>query len=1411
METPQKRPKSWFSSLTGLVSAGRNSSREATTTSAATPTPKTSTNLVNGDRASSRIRLARPDEQATPARYSGTFSAPPVESPESPAKRASPTQLAQRKIHDRVQGPSGRLGTSSNTASSNPSNTYSYGNSHNLYSSSSLGRPTSTPRRTNFSSATTPRNMFRDSMARDMPAFTFTPRVPVNTLRGSFPATTPGRSHRAPGAELSAREMAKVTSSELFQQKIPDPDPKLSAEAMTDMLPSDLRAGGQSVYANEFLAHLCPPDFNEEQRNQFFCILDLRRLKYAADEVFLKKDWKLNISNFAKEYEKNRSLIMLRYGLYEFKTVKVSKDTFTKWKQDHNIPSVPGEEDEEELMVNPADLSKSARSSSKPNGTEGILRTGKRKAQDNIDPNATTSNASTFQPAKKRTRADGSKVAADREPLLESSTPSLNKTKRKATRGEGVDQLQRAKQQKPTPAGTPSSTPSATKAFFEKVANSPAKETAQSSAAGTPTIKVTQPSLDGPFGTKNTTSPFKSSALASSTKPSTNGSLARSVLESGLKSASGAAQNSNIFGYLSDASSAKGSGNDNADADGEDTDDSDADAQDESEAQEGSDNQSASVSGSASVAPPSASLFAPKSANPLLAASSQNASASSSEASDATPGRSLFDRVNKGSDGQPIRMFGGNDGSSPSFQSAPAAASSATPLFSSKPTSERASPEKEPATSSLFGGANKTWTPDSPIKFAGGASTTPGKPLFGSATSTTPAAAGGSAAISSPFKFGTAAAPASSATAPATEKPAASEKPADDKAADDKAPADSSKESTSAPPAAAAPPLFAFSNKSAETGSSSPSLFGASATKAPASSSTGSLFGAAATPATGPATLFGKTPSTTPSSAPAFGASQTLFGNATKTDTPSFGQKRSADEDSAPKAAPSLFGNAVKSGDSNASDEPQSKKTMFGASSSGPAAPGSSTPLFSFGASKTDGDADKSSSSATSKAQENKPLFGSAPVGGATEAPQTQSPSLFGNSTPSTAATAPAATAATTPSFSFGGNNATTPAAQPSGGAIFSFGASSTQPQQSSAPAPSTGFSFGGGSDAGSVGSGGSSFTFNAGGAGGASQPFRNPFASGADSSAASQPPSSFSFGAGGADGQSSTPSTSMFQFGGGAPAATPTASTGGAGGLFSFGGGSQTTEPATTPGNSFGGGAPSAGNGSAIFSFGGGTPAQASSTPLFGQQKPAGAPMFNLAPPLGGASSGTNTPFTNLGGASSLATTPASGTPEPGATQDNTDNSGHQADGDEAPQEQISLTDGGPGEEDEAAVHEVRAKALRLSTGNDDSGSESPAAKEKKSPWKTEGVGPLRVLKNKTTGHIRLLLRAEPRGHVALNRALLPDFTYKPEPNAKYVKLTTSNEAGNGLETWMLQVKTKEAAQKLAEVLEEHKASNKK
>lgn len=117
-----------------------------------------------------------------------------------------------------------------------------------------------------------------------------------------------------------------------------------------------------------------------------------------------------------------------------------------------------------------------------------------------------------------------------------------------------------------------------------------------------------------------------------------------------------------------------------------------------------------------------------------------------------------------------------------------------------------------------------------------------------------------------------------------------------------------------------------------------------------------------------------------------------------------------------------------------------------------------------------------------------------------------------------------------------------------------------------------------------------------------------------------------------------------------------------------------------------------------------------------------------------------------------------------------------------------------------------MRAKALKYVPADKSEGDNKPKSK---SPWSTQGVGALRLLKNKETNVVRLLLRAEPRGHVAMNRAVLPDLAYKADE--KYVKVTTSNEKGDGLETWMIQVKTKDLAKELAEVLEKNKGANKK
>lgn len=167
------------------------------------------------------------------------------------------------------------------------------------------------------------------------------------------------------------------------------------------------------------------------------------------------------------------------------------------------------------------------------------------------------------------------------------------------------------------------------------------------------------------------------------------------------------------------------------------------------------------------------------------------------------------------------------------------------------------------------------------------------------------------------------------------------------------------------------------------------------------------------------------------------------------------------------------------------------------------------------------------------------------------------------------------------------------------------------------------------------------------------------------------------------------------------------------------------------------------------------------------------------------------------FGGGSSLATTPARGTPEPSSQAEGA-KGGNEEDGEK--HEQIDLAGGS--EEGEETLYEVRAKALKfVASGQDE--------EKSKSPWKTEGLGQLRLLKNKETSAVRLLLRAEPRGHVAMNREVLPNVEYKAQK--KYLKITTSNDTGDGLETWMVQVKTEELSKALAEALEEHKGANKK
>ncbi|KAI0471249.1 hypothetical protein F4859DRAFT_505128 [Xylaria cf. heliscus] len=320
--------------------------------------------------------------------------------------------------------------------------------------------------------------------------------------------------------------MSNTTSTEPFKMRIPSPDPDLTGQALAREVPDDPNRAG-SIYADQFLAHKCPSHFDEIQRRQFFCILDLRRLKYAADEIFAKKDWKLNILNFAKEYEKSRGLIMLRYGLYEFKSVKPSNEVLKKWRAAHGLPPEPEEANDT--------------NSQKPR-TPGPAGATKRKAEEELTPKANTLVASTANQNKRRN--------LDQEvddPILSGST-LFKKSKRKADETDEVDENKPNKQQK--------STPSTATTLFASIINkprnggaSPSKPTSQGSSL---------------FGMNNTNLPSGSvlSAHKIGSTPATN--------------------TGNIFSYLSESSpSSSGNENDDDDDDHETDDEQEQDSEDQ--------------------------------------------------------------------------------------------------------------------------------------------------------------------------------------------------------------------------------------------------------------------------------------------------------------------------------------------------------------------------------------------------------------------------------------------------------------------------------------------------------------------------------------------------------------------------------------------------------------------------------------------------------------------------------------------------------------------------------------------------------------------------------------------------------------------------------------------------------------
>ena len=200
--------------------------------------------------------------------------------------------------------------------------------------------------------------------------------------------------------------------------------------------------------------------------------------------------------------------------------------------------------------------------------------------------------------------------------------------------------------------------------------------------------------------------------------------------------------------------------------------------------------------------------------------------------------------------------------------------------------------------------------------------------------------------------------------------------------------------------------------------------------------------------------------------------------------------------------------------------------------------------------------------------------------------------------------------------------------------------------------------------------------------------------------------------------------------------------------------------------------------------------PDSGSGTPANDQPKPFstlfGAPAAGPTPGNGSPQPQSGFSFGNPSQSSFLAPSAgASGSTTPGASDTGADSSGDTEGAESLPQ--VDFSKGGAGEENEDALMETRARAMKLNPGTG---------------WESQGVGFLRVLKDRTTSRCRVLLRADPSGNIVLNTSLKKEIKYNVKGNSVYFIVP---QASSNLEQWALRVKAEEAP-KLGSVMEENK-----
>ncbi len=123
--------------------------------------------------------------------------------------------------------------------------------------------------------------------------------------------------------------------------------------------------------------------------------------------------------------------------------------------------------------------------------------------------------------------------------------------------------------------------------------------------------------------------------------------------------------------------------------------------------------------------------------------------------------------------------------------------------------------------------------------------------------------------------------------------------------------------------------------------------------------------------------------------------------------------------------------------------------------------------------------------------------------------------------------------------------------------------------------------------------------------------------------------------------------------------------------------------------------------------------------------------------------------------------------------------------------------TEQGPGEENEEIKYEKKAKIYNFN------------AEDKKSPYTVLGVGMLKVLKHKETKKTRVLVRSDGAGRVLINFSLNDKINYGPVQKGKNEMVRIPCFTKDGIDTYVIRVKTGKDGEELIKVLEAEKKGN--